>query len=100
MHRARFALAATFAVTACCAAEARAQQQSQAPAPPMTSVLAGKKLTPPIKGQADVEYTAPVTKREKVRGEDMVVTRFIVKNASPAPIGRLSIAETWYDKSG
>ena len=65
-------------------------------APPMTSVLAGKKFTPPIKGQADVEFTKPVTKNEK----DMVVTTIMVKNTSPAPIARLTVDETWYDKAG
>src|SRR5439155_17425151 len=69
--------------------------QNPAP-PPMTSVLAGKKLTPPIRGQAEVDYTKPVTKREK----DMVVTRIQVKNASNAPIPRLTITETWYDAGG
>ena len=34
-------------------------------APPMTSVLAGKKFTPPIKGEADVDFTKPVTKRDR-----------------------------------
>src|ERR1019366_8332706 len=63
-------------------------------APPMKSVLAGRKFTPPIQGQADVEYTKPVTKLEK--GE--VVTRITVKNISTAPIPRLTIAETWFDK--
>src|SRR5439155_1279105 len=65
-------------------------------APPMTSVLAGKKLTPPIRGQAEVDYTKPVTKREK----DMVITRIQVKNTSNAPIPRLTITETWYDAGG
>ena len=68
--------------------------QTQPQAPPMTSVLAGKKFTPPIKGQADVDYTKPVTKREK----DLVVTRITVKNTSNAPIPRLTIDETWFDK--
>ena len=31
----------------------------------MTSVLAGKKFTPPFKGQAEVDFTKPVTKNEK-----------------------------------
>jgi hypothetical protein len=65
-------------------------------APPMQSVLAGKKFTPPIKGEALIEYTQPVTKREK----DLVVTRITVRNASLAPVPRLTIAETWYDKAG
>jgi hypothetical protein len=63
-------------------------------APPLQSVLAGKKFTPPIKGIADVEYTKPVTKRDK----NMVVTKITVKNISNAPIPRLTIDETWFSK--
>jgi hypothetical protein len=63
-------------------------------APPMKSILAGKKFTPPIKGQADVEFTKPVTKKEK----NEVVTRIVVKNISSAPIPRLTVSETWYSK--
>lgn len=91
MTRARIAFAATVAGVTFISAGAYAQT-----APPMTSVLAGKKLTPPLKGQAEVDYTKPVTKREK----DMVVTKIQVKNMSPAPIPRLTITETWYDKGG
>ena len=70
---------------------------AQAPqAPPLTPILAGKKLVAPVRGQADVEFTQPVTKREK----DLVVTRIQVKNISPAPIARLTIDETWYEKGG
>jgi len=66
-----------------------------AQAPP-TSVLAGKKFTPPMRGEVMVEFTAPVTKREK----DLVVTRVQVKNIAAGPIARLTISETWYDKAG
>ena len=65
-------------------------------APPMTPILAGKQFTPPVRGQAEVEFTAPVTKREK----DVIVTRIVVKNTNKAPIARLTIDETWYDKGG
>ncbi len=63
---------------------------------PLSPILAGKKFTPPIKGQADIEFTQPVPKREK----DMVVTTLQVKNISNAPIARLTVDETWYDGSG
>lgn len=65
-------------------------------APPMQSILAGKKFTPPIKGQADVEFTQPSTKRDK----NMVVTTLEVKNISNGPIARLTVDETWYAKDG
>jgi hypothetical protein len=60
----------------------------------MTSVLAGKKFVPPVRGQAAVEYTTPVTRREK----EMVITRITVKNIAQAPIARLTIDEIWYAK--
>ena len=93
MNRARVAFGATFMTTLLAAGTALAQT----PQPPeMHQVLAGKKFTPPIKGEAIIEYTAPVTKREK----DNVVTRITVRNAAIAPVPRLTVAETWYDKGG
>ncbi len=65
-------------------------------APEFKQVLAGKKVEPPLKGQADVEYTQPVTKKNG----DNVVTTLKVKNMSAAPLARLKIAETWFDKGG
>ena len=93
MNRARCTFAATLVGVSFVSALLIAQTPT---APPMTSVLAGKKLVPPIRGQAEVDYTAPVTKREK----DMVVTKIQVKNTSNAPIPRLTITETWYDAGG
>ena len=89
----RFA-AAFFGASLIASAAALAQTPPQAP--PMTSVLAGKKFTPPIKGQADVEFVRPTSKRE---GKE-VVTRILVRNISSGPIPRLTIAETWYSKDG
>jgi len=93
MNRARCTFAATLVGVSFVSALLIAQTPT---APPMTSVLAGKKLTPPIRGQAEVDFTTPVTKREK----DMVVTKIQVKNTSNAPIPRLTITETWYDAGG
>ena len=67
-------------------------------APEMHQVLAGKKFTPPVRGEALVEFTQPVTK--PLQGKSMVETKIVVRNASPAPIARLSVTETWYDKGG
>ena len=86
-------VAAAVAGASLAAASAFAQAQS---APPMQSILAGKKLTPPIRGQADVDYVKPATRRS---GND-VVTKIQVKNTSNAPIARLRIIETWFDKNG
>jgi hypothetical protein len=93
MNRARCTFAATLVGVSFVSALLIAQTPA---APPMTSVLAGKKLTPPIRGQAEVDFTPPVTKREK----DMVITKIQVKNTSNAPIPRLTITETWYDAGG
>jgi hypothetical protein len=93
MHRARVLFAATLVGASVLATDALAQ--TTAP-PPMTPVLAGKKFTAPFKGQADVDFTQPVTKRQK----DMVVTTILVKNTTNAPLLRLTIDETWYDKGG
>lgn len=64
-------------------------------APEFKPVLAGKKFIPPVRGAAEVEYIRTPTKREG----QMLVTRIQVKNISNAPIARLTIDETWYDKS-
>ncbi len=96
MNRARFAVAATLVTTTMYAGAALAAQAVQAP--PMTSVLAGKKFTPPVKGEALVEFTQPVTKATP--GKNLVVTTIKVRNQSASPIARLQVAETWYDKAG
>jgi hypothetical protein len=90
MNRARLTLAATLVGASLVAVHA------QTPAAPMTSVLAGKKFSPAFKGQAELDYTKPVTKREK----DMVVTTIMVKNNATGPLLRLTIDETWYDAGG
>jgi len=93
MNRARFTFAATLVGASFLAITALAQTPQP---PPMTSVLAGKKFTPPFKGQADLDFTSPVTKN--VNG--MVTTTIMVKNNMNAPLLRLTIDETWYDKAG
>ena len=92
MNRARVTIAATL-VGASFVATALAQPPQ---APPMTPVLAGKKFTPAFKGQAEIDYTKPVTKRDK----EMVVTTIMVKNNAVGPLLRLTVDETWYDAAG
>jgi len=106
MNRARIAAAATLVSTLYAGAALAAQATTTAPPPatgttsgqPLQSVLAGKKITPPIKGEAAVEFTQPVTKA--LSGQNKVQTTIKVRNASSAPIARLSVTETWYDKGG
>ena len=94
MNRAGIGFAATLVVATSLIDAAWAGQGAQAP--PMKSVLQGKKFTAPVRGQAEIEYTAPSTARVK----DSVVTKIAVKNVSTAPIARLAINDTWYDKGG
>jgi len=62
----------------------------------MQSVLAGKKLTPPARGEVTIEHTAPKTNRVG----DMVITTFQVRAVGLEPVARLTITETWFDKNG
>jgi hypothetical protein len=91
MTRARLIVAATLVGASMVAAHAQTPQ-----APPMTSVLAGKKFTPPFKGTAEVDFTKPVSKNDK----GMVTTTIMVKNNAPGPLLRLTVDETWYDAAG
>ena len=89
MNRARIAVIATLVGVSLAGPSLLAQK-----APEMKSILAGRKVEPPIKGQAEIEFLQPVTKRNG----DVVTTSIRVKNVSQAPIARLSISETWFDK--
>jgi hypothetical protein len=91
MIRARYALAAALGVSLTAAAVS-----AQAPAPKFTPILGGKAFTAPIRGEAEVEYTRPIVKREK----DLVVDEVTVKNISKAPIARLTVESIYYDKAG
>ena len=93
MNRARFAIVAALAA----ATAAGTTVLAQAPkAPEFKSILANRKVEPPIKGQAEVEFTQPATKRDGA----IVTTLIKVKNVSSGPIARLTVSETWFDKGG
>jgi hypothetical protein len=93
--KARFAVAAML-VAAGLAAAGAAEAQTPSTQAPLQPILAGKKFIPPIHGQAEVDFVKGVTKREGTT----LVTRIQVKNTNSAPIARLKVTETWYDKSG
>src|SRR5947209_20349854 len=93
MTRARLPVAARLIGASLVAVDAVAQATQP---PPMTSVLAGKKFNPPFNGQAEVDFTKPVTKRDK----DMVITTIQVNNNANGPLLRLTVDETWHDKAG
>jgi hypothetical protein len=92
MNRARFFFAAAL-VGAGLAGPVPAQTPQ---APQLTPVLAGRNIKPPFKGNAAVDFSRPVRSRDG----DMVVEKIQVKNMTSAPIARLTIDETWYDKGG
>ena len=92
MNRARIVLGAML-VGASLAAGSVLAQGNQAP---LTPILAGKKFISPIKGDAKVDFVAQPTRREG----STLVTKLQLKNMSAAPIARLKVAETWYDKEG
>jgi hypothetical protein len=96
MNRARLASAALVVGSVMYSGTVMTAQVTQAP--PMQSVLAGKKYTPPVRGEALVEYTDPVTKR--LPGKDIVQTSIKLRNQSAGPIARLQIDIPWYDKAG
>jgi hypothetical protein len=93
MNRVHFAVAATLISTTMFAGAVVAAQSTQ-----LTPVLAGKKITPPLRGEASVDITQPVTK--PLPGKSLVQTTIKVKNTSASPIARLQVAETWYDGGG
>ena len=93
MIRARFVFAATLTAASLTTGATFAQA---VPAPDLKPILAGKKFTPPVRGEAKVDFVAGASKREGT----VVSTKYQVKNTMQAPIARLKIAETWYDKGG
>jgi hypothetical protein len=98
MHRALVgATLATAFVGVTVLAQSTPPASSQAP---LTPILAGKKITPPIRGDASIDFISAPTKREGAGANAVLVTKFQVKNTSNAPIARLRIVETWYDKEG
>ncbi len=69
---------------------------AQTPAPSDPPAQARRKLISPIRGEATVEYTRPVTKRAGAN----VVTTMTIKNTSSAPIAGFRLEENWADKAG
>ena len=69
---------------------------AQAPAAPAPAAPSGTKLISPVRGQAEIGFLQPVTKREG----NMIVTTIKIKNLASAPIAGLKVDEFWYDKAG
>jgi hypothetical protein len=93
MMRARFLAAAVVALSV--AGGALAAQTP--PVPDLHPVLEGRKITPPLHGEAQVQVAwPPVSKRDK----DTVVTKVMVKNVSSGPLRGFQIDQPWYNKGG
>jgi hypothetical protein len=109
MNRARFAIAAPLTLLAIVVAVAVSAQRAQGaqggsaadtaapPAPQLTPVLAGRKITPPLRGEAQLQVVWPIVSK---RDKDLVVTKVQVKNVSSGPIKGLTIDQPWYNKAG
>ena len=83
-------------------AAAAAEQAKPAVQPPAAATKqpndegAPAKLVAPVRGEAELGYTNPVTKR----AGNMIVTTIKVKNLSKGAIAGLKVDEFWYDKKG
>ena len=62
----------------------------------VASAQTATKLISPVRGEAELGYLRPVTKREG----NMIVTTIKVKNLAAGPIAGLKVDEFWYDKGG
>jgi len=69
--------------------------QTPAPAAPAAPATP-RKLISPYRGDATVEFTAPVSKRSGAN----VVTTMTIKNTSPGPLAGFRLEESWSDKTG
>jgi len=92
MNRTRHVLAATVVGALCGGGLTLFAQEPKAPE--LKSVLAGKKFTPPIRGEATIDIIKSPTRRDGTT----LITKIQVKNTSTGPIPRLTVDETWYDK--
>lgn len=91
-------LACAGAIVLIAAGAAADQAKPAAPAqPPQSQPAAPVKFVPPIRGQAELGFLTPVTKRQ---GKE-IVTVIKVKNLSTTgSIAGLKVDEFWYDKGG
>ena len=69
--------------------------QTPAPAAPAAQ-SAPRKLISPYRGDATVEFTKPVSKRDGAN----IVTTMTIKNTSPGPLAGFRLEESWSSKDG
>ena len=70
--------------------------QAKPASPPASAPVAPAKLVAPVRGEAVLGYTRPVSKRNGT----IIVTTIQVKNLSNGSIAGLKVDEFWYDKKG
>jgi hypothetical protein len=74
---------------------------AQQPAPAAGQTPAARpRMTPPVRGVANLAYTKPVVKAGKIDGKDFIITTFQVKNMNTGAIAGFKVDEFWYDKAG
>jgi hypothetical protein len=78
--------------------QANAQSKAAPPAAAAQPSAAPVRLAPPVRGEAELGYTKPVSKRSP--DGKFVVTSIKVKNLSQGSIAGLKVDEYWYDKAG
>lgn len=79
---------------------AGAAQQSTISVNAAGQATAAPKMVPPVRGEATIGVTKPVTKSQKIDGKDFIVTTMKVKNMSSGSIAGLKADEFWLDKAG
>jgi hypothetical protein len=95
MIRARLVLAAT---TVALSIPAGVALFAQTPAAPdLHPILAGRAITPPFKGEAQIQVQWPPTTH---RDKDNVVTTIRIKNISSGPLKGFKVDQPWYNKDG
>jgi len=90
---------AVLLLTTAAFAQSKSQPASKAAPPaPAPQPAAPVRLAPPVRGEAELGYTRPVSKRSP--DGKFVVTSIKVKNLSSGSIAGLKVDEFWYDKAG
>jgi hypothetical protein len=97
MNRMTSTLAAFAGIALLAAGTAVAAQAPKPATPAAAAPAAPARLAAPIRGAANLGYTKPVTKAERVNGQQVIVTTIQVKNMSAGAIAGLKIDEFWYD---
>jgi hypothetical protein len=105
-RRAFLTIAGVVFLLAASAAEAAAAEQAKPAVQPPASATkrpndegaatTPQKLVAPVRGEAELGYTTPVTKNDG----KFITTTIKIKNMSSGAIAGLKVDEFWYDKDG